>query len=486
MKTCPHEEDSAALEAQASIREAARKVVIRERVDVLICGGGPAGVTAALAAARGGASVALVEWHGFLGGTNTAARVNGVGGWQYDLDGAPLIRGLPMAIMQRLADIGGADPKQVAQHSAPREGGPDYRDGGLGCYWIQSHPEYMKIALDQMLTEAGVSLLYHAMAARPILEDNTVRGAFVESKSGRQAILAKVVIDCTGDGDIAARAGAPFEVGRPEDGACQPMSTIFTAARADVSGLSYRHDGEGAEPDPLVRNRYEGAIAEARRRGLIQLNPNDLFCSATPTNGDDLTVREVNFTRIQGLSAVDADTLTQAEILGRRQVLEAIAFMRESVRGCKEAYLVSIAPQIGVRESRRILGEYVLTGADVLAGADFGDTVARGIYLLDIHNPTEVGRPSVLRLLEKPYSIPYRCLVPQRIEGLLVAGRCISGDHVALASYRIQSHCMALGQAAGTAAALAAAGGVTPRALDAELLCKTLREQGANVGPSAK
>ena len=466
-----------------SIPEPERSVPVRYDVDVLVCGGGVAGSVAALAAARQGARVAVIERHGFLGGTNTAAGVNGVGGWQYDLDRSPLVSGLPLEVMTQLAERGGADPDQVRRLSRPRPGGPDYRDGGLGCYWLATHPEYLKLTLEQMMEDAGVLLLYHALVCAPIMDGSAVRGAFVEGKSGREAILAKVVIDCTGDGDVAARAGAEFAVGRPGDSACQPMSTLFTAGGADVQGLSYKL-GEGErEADPLVRDRYRGAVALARERGEIMLNPNDLFCSATPLPGGDPSVRTVNFTRVQSLDATDADDLTRAEMLGRRQAAEALGFMRKYVRGCADAHLISMPAQIGIRESRRILGEYVLTGDDVRSAADFPDAIARGIYLLDIHNPSEVGKPSMLIMLDAPYSIPYRCLVPRHVEGLLMAGRCISGDHVALASYRIQSHCMALGQAAGTAAALAAGAGCSPGNLDTDLLRRTLRESGANVGP---
>jgi hypothetical protein len=169
-------------------------------------------------------------------------------------------------------------------------------------------------------------------------------------------------------------------------------------------------------------------------------------------------------------------------VLGRRQVQEAIRFMRRHMAGGTECALISIAAQIGIRESRRILGDYVLTGRDVQTAARFPDAITRGIYTLDIHNPTEVGKPSTLIELEKPYDIPYRCLLPRGIDGLLVAGRCISGDSVALSSYRIQSHCMAMGQAAGTAAAMAAAGKASPRQLNVQALRRVLTENGANVG----
>ncbi|MFP4217082.1 MAG: FAD-dependent oxidoreductase [Phycisphaerae bacterium] len=465
-----------------TIPEPARDVPVRTRVDVLVCGGGCAGATAALAAARCGARVALVEQAGFCGGAHTLAGVNGVGGWQYDLDGRPLIDGIPLEIVRTVAEAGGAQIEQVQRLSRPRPGGPDYRDGGLGCYWVAASPEVMKLVLDRMLAAAGVDVLLHASAVMPIVDDGSVRGCFVESKSGRQAILADVTIDCTGDGDIAARAGASCEIGRPGDNACQPMTKIFTVGNADVGHLWYSTDRPDPEPDPLVRDRYRQAIELARRRGEIVHNPNDLLCAATPIHPADPRTRMVNFTRIQNASAVDVDDLTRAEIIGREQVREAVAFLRKYVRNSRDAYLIATAG-LGIRESRRIVGEYVLSGDDVRNSRSFDDQVVRGIYLLDIHNPTEVGKPSVLEMLDAPYGVPYRCLLPQGLDGLLLAGRCISGDHVAHASYRIQSHCMAMGQAAGTAAAMATRSGCSPRDLSARELRAQLAADGANVGP---
>jgi hypothetical protein len=211
------------------------------------------------------------------------------------------------------------------------------------------------------------------------------------------------------------------------------------------------------------------------------LNPNELFCAATPVNRDNRSIRSVNFTRVQCADATDADQLTQAEITGRKQVLESILFMRRYVKNCENAFLINILPQIGIRESRRITGSYVLTQDDVLNGARFPDSIARGIYLLDIHNLEGVGK-STLRLLDQPYDIPYRSLVPLQIDNLLVAGRCISGDHGALASYRIISHCLATGEAAGTAAALAIKNKQKPRDISIEILQQCLVNQGANIG----
>ena len=466
-----------------TVEEPASRIPVRATVNVLICGGGTAGCVAALAAARQGATVFLVEAMPFMGGAHTAAQINGIGGWQYELDRRPLIDGIPLEIMRRLAALGGAPEKLVSSLSTPRSSPPDYTDGGLGCYWININPEYTKILYDRLMKDARVDVLLHASAVKPILDNGSVLGAFIESASGREAVLADVVIDCTGDGDFAARAGAAFSIGRPEDGACQPMSQLFTLGECRPPNFWYGDEDQDPEPNPLIRNRFRQSIALARERGEIVLNPNDILCAATPVHSECDSVRTINFTRIQRKLPTDATQFTEALMEGREQVMEALQFMRHYVPGCERSFLVSTAPMIGIRESRRILGDYLLTGNDVLAGRDFDDGIARGIYLLDIHNPTENGKRSQLIMLKQPYTIPYRTLLPQGIENLLVAGRCISGDHIALASYRVQSHAMAIGEAAGTAAGLAAKQGVSPRKLSPALLRATLRSAGANIGP---
>lgn len=464
------------------ILEPERLVDVCAEVDVAVAGGGPAGVCAALAAARRGRTVALIEQMGFMGGAHTASGINGIGGWQHDLDGRPLIAGIPRELMTRLAALGGADKAAVETVFRHRHERPTYREGGLGCYWLNGNPEYMKILLDRLLTEAGVQVILHASAVRPIMEGSTVRGVYVESKSGRQAILAGVVVDATGDGDLAARAGAAFELGRPADGYCQPMSMIFTVGAGVTPELCYNPWEDQSHLPPLARDRYRGAIGKARREGEIRFNPNDIFCAETPLNPAHPDVCSVNFTRVQRLTPTDCGEYTRAEMLGREQVLEAVNFMRHYVIGNEEAYLVSIPPSIGVRESRRILGKAYLTGDDVRNGRRYDDVIARAIYMIDTHNPTAVGEPSHLEYLDQPYDVPYGALVPRDVKGLLVAGRCISGDVTALSSFRIMATCYSTGEAAGAAAALCAETGCTPDALDVGKLQRSLVAAGANLG----
>lgn len=466
-----------------TIREAAREIEVHSRVDVVVCGGGSSGMTAALAAAGMGASVTLVETYGFLGGVNTISGVNGIGGWQHDLDGRPLIGGWAKKIMQELAARGGADAALVEKTFQPVLNRPTYKEGNIGCYWINSNPELMKITLDDMMEAAGVELLYHANAVAPIMEGELCRGVYVESKSGRQAVLSKVVIDCTGDADIAARAGCEWKLGESENGAMQPMSMIYTVGGyGNRYKLNYDLDNMELDVPEEIRGRYRGAIAKARENGDIRYNPNDIFCAATPVNPKGPSICSCNFTRVQGLSPVDVDQMTKAEIDGRKQVLEGIQFMAKYMDQCEDVFLISIPSQIGVRESRRIVGEYILTAEDIQSGARFDDGITRGIYLIDTHNKTEVGKPSRLTLLKQPYDIPYRCMLPRGVENIIVAGKTISGDEVAISSYRIMATCMALGEAAGLAAALTVKHDGTPRTVDTKELRALIVKNGGNVG----
>ena len=468
---------------QSYVTEPERRIPVIANTDVVVVGAGPAGFCAAIAAARSGVDTILIEQYGFAGGALTVNGIIGIGGWQHDLDGQPLIAGIPQEIMTRLADMGAAN-KDVVRNTFRNIGkAPDYKNfGGLGCIYISVNPELYKFLADDMLEAAGVTVMYHTLVVSSLIDDNKITGVIVEGKSGRGAICAKTVIDCTGDGDVAARSGAEYELGSDNNKICQPHSMLFTIANDGDIYLCYDQGAAETNIPEMRRGRYKKAVADAREKGIIKYNPNDILCSTTVIDKAYPQVKTVNFTRVQQLDATDTEDLTKAEILGRKQVREGINFMRRYVENCEAASLIGIAPAVGVRESRRIIGDYILTGDDILHGARFDDVIARGIYLIDYHNPTEVGKPSILHKLEQPYDIPYRCLVPKGLQNLLVAGRCISGDSEALSSYRIQSHCMAMGEAAGRAAALAVKSGVTVRDIDIKKLQSNLKESGANIG----
>ena len=423
--------------AGASAQEAGRaastykesiETPIVERHQVVVAGGGPSGVIAAAAAARSGADTLLIERYAFLGGNGTAGLMTCYNGFrnQRAPEALQTVKGIPAEYIAELVRLGGVADADT-YNSPPH----DYRNGDL-TYTIPFDAEAAKIASLNLLTKAGVKLRLHSWIAAPMMSGSRVTGVIVESKSGRQAIAADIVIDCTGDGDVAARAGAQF-LGPAEKGDRMQMSLMY---------------GLGGVP-ASVKGPF-GGIRKGER--VVRWGPG--------ANGDGL----------------DVLNLTRAEIESRLKLWEEVERLRKQP-GMESIYLSQTATVIGVRETRRILGEYLLTTEDAIAGKRFADAIAIS------SNPMPGYHGSRYFFQHEGFDIPYRCLVPRKIENLLVAGRCISGDSVALSSYRIQSHCMAMGEAAGTAAALAVESGVTPRAVDAGALRAALRERGANVGP---
>ncbi|MCD6169814.1 MAG: FAD-dependent oxidoreductase [Candidatus Latescibacteria bacterium] len=431
------------------IVEPERETPISHRVDAVIVGGGPGGFPAAVAAARNGANTLLVEQYGFLGGMATAGLVNPF--MSFHAGEEQIIEGIFQELRERLEALG----------------------GGSGCGDPRSfNAEVFKIAAEQMCLEAGVKLLYHTIFVDSHVTGDRIDGIIVENKSGRTAIMAQVVVDATGDADVAARAGVPVEIGRPEDGATQPMTLFFYVADVDTEKM------ENYFCDHPEDRGFLSFVEEATRNGDLQLKRENILLFKLPQKGQIA----VNSTRIVGVDGTRAEELTRAEIEGRKQVMMLMRFFRKYLPGFQQSYLLAIAPQVGVRETRRIVGEYVMTAEDVLQGKKFNDVIARGAYGIDIHNPK--GKGSTVRYL-KPgtsYDIPYRCLVPLEIENLLVAGRPISATHEAHSAIRIMPQCMAIGQAAGTAAALALQTGVPPRKVGIAQLQTALISQGANLG----
>lgn len=437
-------------------------VPVIKRVDVLVVGGGPSGIIAALCAAQNGAKTMLIERCNFTGGCLTAGLVQVIGPFN-DRAGNLIIEGKPLEFIQRITEMGGTrgDPREIV--------------------WLPQDSEITKYVADQMLVEANVELLYDSLVVDAVIEADCLRGVVFENKAGRQAVIAGVTIDCTGDADVAARAGVPYELGWPGTCLMQPMT------------LGYRINGVCLPTWPDVDSDTVEAYQEAiKRHGPIS-GP-DAIVERSITSDSEYArpgglpllplIREgecfVNKTRIPG-SGIDPGDITKAAIEGRRQAWEQVTWLNKHLSQFREAYISQTAPMVGVRETRRIIGEYQLTKEDVLSARKFFDGVARGHYWIDIHDP-QSSRTYYTYL--KPgtwYDIPYRCLLPKGITGLLVAGRCISGTYEAAASYRIMSHCMAVGQAAGTAAALAMRHGIPPDSVNIEELRDTLVEQRALV-----
>jgi ribulose 1,5-bisphosphate synthetase/thiazole synthase len=402
--------------------EPQRRTPIARAVDVLVAGGGPAGIASAVAAAREGAKTLLVERFGYLGGMVTGSRVIwvlGVGDGMH-----PKATGMTLDIRKRLASVGGVKP--------------DRTYAGSGDYVVDA--EMFKWQAAEMLHEAGAEVLLHTFVCDPMMTDGCVQGVFTESKSGRQAIRAAVVIDCTADADLAFRAGCDCD-NEPHD----------VTLGVVVEGVDYEQTAAFEKEEP---SRYRDIAEHAR--GL---------------NGGAMP----NQTRyLKGVDVADAEALSQAEIRLRRDSFLALNYLREHMPGWENAYIKETFPQIGVRQGRRLRGEYIVTNEDLLSSRHFPDGIARlGACLAgyELYDPSELD-----------YDIPYRCLVPKDVDGLLVAGRCISADYLACNSLRLIVPCFATGQAAGVAAAIAARQGIEPRRVAVNALREVLDRQGVYLG----
>ena len=452
------------------IVEPERQTPVFTAVDVVVVGGGPAGLVAALAAKRAGADVLLVERHGYLGGLLTGGFVT--------KPQAPVVGGIPEELFARARQLGGA------------RGNIRYRlrDGTYTYFMSPIDPETMKRVAFESVDEAGVQLLLHSLVVDAVNERGAVKGVLVENKSGRQAILADVIIDASGDADVAARAGAPYVVGRRSDGVAQPMTMMFRMGRVDVDQLVqyakthvddftftyYPNVAEGIpDASQCLNIVLEGFIRlqeQAAAKGGYE-PPRIGFNVKTGVGPGDVFV---NATRITEGTGTNVQDLTDAEVRVRAQVHACVAFLKTYVPGFADAYLLDTPPEIGVRESRRILGEYTLTLDDIVQRRSFDDVVAKGYGVIDIHEP---GGKNLRFDAVEEYQIPYRCLLPQGIDNLIVAGRCVSCDHDVLGTLRTIPACMYTGQAAGVAAALAAQAHTSPRDLNVNSLQQALLQQ---------
>ncbi len=454
--------------------------------DVVVAGGGTAGIVAAIAAARMGSRTLLVEQNGFVGGT--AVMGLPILGFHNNRE-ERIVGGIPWELMERLFKLdAAADLRLLEEGGQIGRGTPEYCARQIGVY-----PEAFKAVALEMLREAGVEIILHTWVTDVLLEGRRVAGLVVENKSGRTAIPAGAVVDCTGDGDVAARAGAPFERGRPGDQVTQPLTMLFALSqvdldRAEQAGAATRRNQEVLGSEYWRTHYHCSHILLKQWQAELDREFPELAGTMIRFNIRDWgegVYWAGNMLHIPRLDASDGDQLTRAEILGRDFVWRLSEFLRGHVPGFERCHLVGTFHQIGVRETRRILGEYYLTYEDVLEARRFEDGIALCGYWVDIHDHKGVwlhipGQGTQVKA-GGAYAIPYRCLVPKEVDGVLVAGRCLSASHEAQASARVMAQCMAMGEAAGTAAALAVRTGATLRTLDSALLRQTLLERGAFV-----
>ena len=422
--------------------EPSRQIPVAHSVDVLVVGGGPAGVGAALAAARQGARVLLIEQSGAVGGVATS-------GLMSHWTGRTAHIGIYGEMLRRAQD--GPDPQVI-------------------------NPEKLKTVLLDMLHAAGAQWQLYTFASDAIVQDGVIRGVITESKSGREAIIARIVVDATGDGDIAAKAGVPYTKGRAEDGKMQPMTLMFKVGGVDT-GRVVRFVG-GFED---TYDTPEGDIQTLAKQHLPFPAGHLLIYRSTLPGV--VTCNMTNSINVDGTQAAD---LTRADYECRRQLEPIVAFLRRYVQGFEQCYVISAAAQIGVRETRHFVGEYTLTAEDILAARVFDDWVVPQVHFnFDVHNLTGSGldETGVQKHFDQPrhYTIPYRCFVPLKVENLFLAGRNISGTHKAHSNFRVMPICVLMGQAVGVAAALCVQQQVTPRQLDVHAVQAILAAQGVTL-----
>lgn len=459
---------------------------VTEEVDILVAGGGTAGCVAAIAAARAGATVLLVERQGFLGGMLTAGNAGMTKFTVHDrnpseyrklmrmLETDPaavqIVGGIPMEITRRLISAGAA----TASYGQP------------GTY-VFTAPEEFKWLLLEMIEQAGARLLLHSSTVDVIKEGNRLRGVVIESKAGREVILADKVVDCTGDGDVAAQAGAPFILGvGPDDlaakgghpvGAMQAMGVMFRMANIDMERcFQYLLENpQMVRLQPFALMGLEEAQASFLRGDMFTINIVGIGHGFQIYNSPLPGVFTFCCPSYYGNGLSNRDQTT-GEVTLAKTIRQRIKDMRENLPGFERAFLID-SPELCTRETRHVQGEYVLNFEDVLSSREFPDGIGRGGHPIDIQ-PV----PKELQGVKLPprwyFNIPYRALVPREVDDLLVAGRCISATHEASGCTRPTVQCMITGEAAGVAAAMCSQGDIQPRDLDAGALRKQLAAQG--------
>jgi len=441
------------------IVEPGRELPLFGDYDVVVAGGGPGGISAALAAGRAGRSTILIERYGFLGGAGTAAGLSTFCGLHSNIRGEHVrtTRGVTDDILARLEEMDALNPPHMSVQNRIQ----------AQAYDISAY----KIAVEELLLQAGVTILYHAYAAAIVMNSEAEIGALiVETKQGRQAITGRIFIDGTGDGDVAAWAGVPFELG---DGA---GNMLYPTTMYRISGVDPEKAGSAWDLIPRLMDEEEQRTGKPfpRKKPIVrpQRNPIEWRANLTQIKNPDGTA----------VSGIDARQLSYGETVGRQQCWQTFEFIKQVTPGFDNAYIVEIAPQIGIRETRRVIGEYMLTVDDILTCQDFDDAIGVNGWPVEAHVAGDVKFVFAPEGSRGYNQIPYRIIVPQKVENLFVVGRCASMTHEAQSSARVTGPCFSMGEAAGTAADIALADGSTPRTLDVAKLKRRLEANGVFLG----
>ena len=449
-----------------------RELPIYREVDVLVAGVGPAGIGAAVCAARSGAKTLAFDLNGCVGGQATVGLV-GPFMTSYDArDQKMVIRGVFEEIVNRMKALGGAIDPAVVEARQPFSGFNNIGHAHVGPF---DH-ECLKQVATEMILESGAELLLHTQFIDVLMEEDRIVGVVIANKSGMSVIRAKVVVDCTGDGDVAARSGVKFELGRVEDGNMQPATLFFRVYNVDTLRLK-AHIAEHQDEIKPFYGPFSWLIREkAVEWGDIPRGEVCLFES--PQQGE----YRLNVTRVLDIDGTDAEDLTRAEVEGLRQAHKVFDFLKKYAPGFENAVFMDTADTIGIRETRHIDGMRRLTVDDVKICAVPGDTIAVMATNMDTHNKSDPGGTYYTHTAGPFFGVPYGCLVPKGISNLLVAGRALSADAMAGSATRMIPCCMVFGQAAGTAAAMAVQAGVDPAQVDIHALRQNLKAQGAYLG----
>lgn len=431
-----------------TITELQKDIPVVQQTDVIVCGAGPAGIGAALAAARTGARVQLIEVHGCLGGVWTAGLLT----WIIDALEKP---GILVDLMRRLEERGAVITRD--NDSKPNLASKPQNAFGYDV-------EIMKVLLEEMCIEAGVNVRYHTrVVAASVDEKKNLTTIMTESKSGREAWQAKAFVDCTGEGDLAALAGCGFDYGDPQTGKAQPMSLLAIIGGVDAAEIAPFHRFHAGSTGPSAKMEL---LKEMRRAGVNPSYEAPTLFKITDNLFTLMTHHQYN------VCGMNADDITSATIAGRRELHEIVRALKSLGGVWKNLHLASTAEQIGVREGRRIHGLYTVSTEDVIGGARHADAVCRCHFSVDIHSTDPTQNKAIAKHHYKalPYDIPLRALIARDVNYLLMAGRCISGSFEAHASYRVTGNAVALGQGAGVAAALSAQHQLLPQELPWELI----------------